>query len=656
MRRRATILVALLLTAAGYWAARPPALAPRDLDQLASRFQFRKIAIPESPEAPPTRQVRKVHPSLERIAAWVSSVGAAASVGDLDRDGLANDIVLVDPRSDRVRIVPAPVGPARYNPIVLDATDWTRGGYTPGTLAPTGSVIGDFNEDGWADVLVYFWGRVPLLYLRDPGRPLAPEAFAIADLVDGADRWYTDCATQADLDGDGHVDLLVGNYFQDGARILDPGATGVEVMHRGKSKALNGGFKHVFLWGGITAGAPPRVRYQEVRDAFREEVSRGWTVALGAADLDGDLLPEIYFAHDFGPDRLLHNRSSPGRLSFAELEGRRGWFMPKSCVLGRDSFKGMGCDFGDINGDGQLDIYVSNIATKFGLTESHFLWQHTGESGAMTRGVAPFVQNSEPLGLSRSGFGWDARLADFDNDGVPEAIQACGFIKGSVNRWPELQALGTSNDQIVHNPRFWPSFRPGTDLSGSDANPFFVRADDGRYYDVAPQLGLAEPKVSRGLAVADVDGDGRLDYVCANQWGPTVLVHNEASGPGNFLGLRLLRDRSTPAIGATATVTRRDGRRLVGQVDGGSGHSGRRSPELHFGLGAGAGLDPVRVDLRWRDLSGAVCEARRELVPGWHTIQLTNAASRATVAALAVQGHERPVVQHHPVVLSEQQP
>ena len=110
---------------------------------------------------------------------------------------------------------------------------------------------------------------------------------------------------------------------------------------------------------------------------------------MGAADLDGDLLPEIYIANDFGPDRLLHNRSTPGNLKFALLEGGRDFTTPKSCVLGHDSFKGMGVDFGDVNGDGILDIYVSNIATKFGLTESHFLWLSTGELGKMKEGIAP---------------------------------------------------------------------------------------------------------------------------------------------------------------------------------------------------------------------------------------------------------------------------
>ena len=343
---------------------------------------------------------------------------------------------------------------------------------------------------------------------------------------------------------------------------------------------------------------------------------------------------EIYFAHDFGPDRLLHNRSTPGHLEFAELEGRRDFTTPKSCVLGHDSFKGMGCDFADLNGDGLLDIYVSNIATKFGLTESHFLWQSTGHLEEMKHGVAPYVQSSEMLGLSRSGFAWDSRLADFDNDGVLEAIQACGFIKGKINRWPELQALGTSNNRLVHNPRFWPSFRPGADLSGSDWNPFFVRGTDGRYHDVAPLLGLAEPSVSRGIAIADVDGDGRLDFVCANQWGPSYFVKNQSPQAGGFLGLRLLRGKGSPAIGAVASVTLVDGRKLFSHVDGGSGHSGRRSPDIHFGLGAAGKSQPLPVEIKWRSSEGKIRQITLQLAPGWHTVQLPPAEGLARASQL----------------------
>lgn len=657
-------IVAIVVVGVCYPFAKLPSISPTEQQALAARFKFERFPLPESPDHPAYKSVRKVHPSLERISAWTSSLGAAATLADLDGDSLPNDIIYVDPRTDLVTIAPAPGTGERYKPFALGTSTWTNGGYDLAALAPMGTVAGDFNEDGLIDVMVYFWGRTPLFYLRtasgnsSPGNParsneasLSTRAFVTRELVDTGELWYSTCALQADIDGDGHLDLLVGGYFQDGARILDAKADGTVMLHEGKSKALNGGYKHLFLWEGATAGQAPTARYREIKNVFSDDVARGWTLAMGAADLDDDLLPEIYIANDFGPDRLLHNRSTPGRPQFALLEGARDIATPKSCVLGNDSFKGMGVDFGDVNGDGLLDIYVSNIAAKFALTESHFLWLNTGQPDQMKHGIAPFVHGSEKLGLARSGFAFEARLADFDNDGVPEALQACGFIKGKINRWPELQALGTSNDQIVHNPRFWPSFRPGVDLSGHDWNPFFVRNSRGRYYDLAPALSLTEPMVSRGIGIADVEHDGRLDFVTANQWGPSYLFKNHAPSSNAFLGLRLLHPKGSPAVGAVARIRLPESyNQLVGYVDGGNGHSGRRSPEIHFGLGKWDKTKPVPVVIRWRDQAGRVQEVSQQLMPGWQTVTLGregNANQRViaqrpgTAAAPALQLFEK---------------
>jgi hypothetical protein len=644
--------VALVLVGTLYRLSQFPTLPGTEAEAIAARFRFEKLPFPE-PAGFPHKTVRQVHPSVAHLAAYFSALGASVALGDIDGDGLPNDLCYVDPRIDQVVIAPAPGTPQhRYEPFVLQP------GPLPydSTMVPTGCLLGDFNEDGLTDVLVYFWGRSPILYLQQPtaagGKWLTAQSFIPCELIEPWQRWFSCAATQADFDGDGHCDLVVGNYCADGGDYLDPHGHGRLPMTESLSRSYNGGGPHFFLWkkaAGRLGGKTPFVQFEKVDPEFDEadprriqEACHGWTLALGAADLDGDGLPELYVANDFGPDRLLHNRSQPGKLRFALLEGQRGFTTPRSRVLGQDSFKGMGIDFGDVNGDGWLDMYVSNISRPYSLFESHFLWLSTGQVERMKQGIAPYYDAGEELGLARSGWGWDSRLADFDNDGVLEAVQAMGFLKGTTNRWPEMHELAATNDQLLSDPRFWPDFRPGADFSGSDHNRFYVRAADGRFYDFAHRLGLDTPMVTRGIALADVDGDGRLDFAVANQWEPSFLFRNTAPHPGAFLGLHLrlpvgpqANDRtvvrnghpradrpSRPAIGAAVTVHLPDGRRLVSQVDGGSGHSGKRAPDIHLGLGnvpAGALLN---VDVRWRGADGKMRSRTLQVTPGWHTVWL----------------------------------
>ncbi|WP_169978937.1 CRTAC1 family protein [Tautonia rosea] len=621
--------------------ARLPVLSSSDRDRIAEPFEFTRQSFAEL-SGFRQKFVRKVHPSLRGHASWTSSVGAAVALNDLDGDGYPNDFAIVDPRIDQVIVGPVPGTDLRFDPFVLDPAPLS---YDSERMAPMGCLPGDLNEDGRMDLLVYYWGRPPIAFLcldETPGG-LNGDCYARCEVSPDGGRWYTNAATMADVDGDGHADLIVGNYHPDDALILDAQGTGHEVMQDSMSRAQNGGRNRVLLWSG--SGPGPMVRFREDREALADGRPNSWTLAVAAADLDGDLLPELFFANDFGPDQLLHNRSTPGRTRLVAVEGLKLLTTPNSKVLGNDSFKGMGADFGDLNGDGLLDLYVSNIAASYALEESHHAWISTGAVEQFRSGVAPYTDQSEALGIARSGWGWDTKMADFDNDGVLEIVQAVGFVRGQFNRWPELHELAMGNDELLRDPTNWPQFVPGDDLSGDDRNPFFVRSSSGRYYDLAPDLGFTEePGVSRGLATADVDGDGRLDFAVANQWASSSFYRNTGDDAGAFLGLHLLRPlrpgapgetrsrpghpgRDTPgspAIGATVIVSRLDGKRLAGQVDGGNGHSGKRSHALHFGLGRDpeARTEPVAVNVRWRHPDGTVDESNLVVPPGWHTVLL----------------------------------
>lgn len=682
------LIVALVPVLCLYLLSRQPTLAHQERNTLVSHFHFDIMPLPDpTVEDKPNQNlafktVRQVNPSLDTIQAWISSVGAGIAINDLDGDGLPNDICRVDTRTNQVIVQPVPgteevssrgdVG-GRYKPFTLDPSPLP---YDPTTMAPMGCLPGDFNEDGLTDILVYYWGRSPILFLRradSKGKPLTSKSYARCELIPHKDsakegeketpRWFTNAVTQADLDGDGHIDLVIANYFQDGAHIIDPHSSCKEQMQDSMSHAFNGGRKHFFLWQKGKGGSQPEATFREVvpelqgakgqrldRAAFEfEEVMRGWTLGISAADLDGDMLPELYLANDFGPDRLLHNRSTPGRLRFALLNGEKKLTTPKSKVVGQDSFKGMGVDFCDLFSKGRMDILVSDITGEYALEESNLIFVNTGEKAKMRSGVAPFEDRSEELGLSRSGWNWDIKTGDFDNDGVQEVIQAAGFVQGETNRWPELHEVAMGNDNLLHLPTSWHRVRPGDDLCGYQYCSFFARSASGRYFDIAKDLHLEDTMVSRGIATADVYGDGHLDFAVANQWRPAYFYRNRTNAlssqsgrPNAYLGLYLrlplagdahpsttthtgsptLPGDGRPAIGANALVTLPDGRHMVAQVDGGSGHSGKRSFDIHFGLGTLPAKTHLSVTLAWRDANGAVQQETHTFTPGSHTLVL----------------------------------
>ena len=206
----------------------------------------------------------------------------------------------------------------------------------------------------------------------------------------------------------------------------------------------------------------------------------------------------------------------------------------------------------------------------------------------MGRGSRPTWTVAGQLGLSRNGLGWDVKLADLDNDGALEMLQATGFVRGTKNRWPELQELATANDGLLADVRSWPRVQPGDNLSGHLHVPFFVRAGE-RFTDVSGELRLDYGRGSSQASRCSPMSMGKwdLDYAVAERWGPSTFHRNACPACGAFLGLHLrlpLRagepaatvfhdghpsraERDRPAVGAAVTVVLPDGRRLMGQVE-----------------------------------------------------------------------------------------
>ncbi|WP_067499223.1 CRTAC1 family protein [Actinoplanes sp. TFC3] len=632
LRRQAAGVVALLLIIGMYVVAHTPQASAADRQDAAQRYRFDPLSI-DLPGGFPQQTIRKVNGKYSGIAAWISSVGAGIAMNDIDGDGLANDLCVTDVRTDRVFVTPVPGGREnRYPAFALDT------GALPmnAAIAPMGCVPGDFNEDGRMDLLVYWWGRTPVLFLAEPAtsRPSAA-AFRPTEVVaprTGSDgtyagaQWNTNSVSVADFDGDGHEDIYIGNYFPD-SPVLDDTIDGGVSMNLSMSDAHNGGADHVLLH----TGAADSASYTDQGAVLPDKLSRGWTLASSATDLDGDQLPELYIANDFGPDGLLVNRSTPGHVVFQPATGKDSRALtPKSKRLGHDSFKGMGVDVADLDEDGLYDMYVGNITTSFGIQESNFAFVNTAADNAdlqrrLRSGEAPFHDRSSQLNLAWSGWSWDVKVADFTNSGVPDIVQTAGFVKGTVNRWAQLQELATANDTLLSNPTWWPHVRQGDDLAGGQHLLFHSRMPDGRYADLSPRLGLNIPVPTRGIAIGDADGDGRLDMAVARQWDTPIFYHNSSPGTGAFLGLRLRHEASagttgSPAVGAEVRVTTPDGRVLLGHVDGGSGHSGKRSFDVVIGLGQVS--TPVTADIAWRDRTGTAHRQQVTLAPGWHTLSL----------------------------------
>jgi enediyne biosynthesis protein E4 len=652
LRRMVPRMLAVVVAIALYIAA-SSAVAVSGVPQTAAHYKFQEmaIALPPGYDKQHMNTIRVVNPAFQKIRSWISAVGASIAVNDVTGHGRADGMCIVDTRTNEVIVTytPTAVAADRFTPFVLNPKPLPY----DDTMAPTGCAMGDFTGDGRMGFLVTYWGRTPILFLpKSTASTPSPGAYLPQELVPEASpdgqyhgaRWNTDAAYIADLDGSGHPSIIIGNYFPD-SDVLDPKGLKNVVMTNSLSSGNNSGGDHVLRWFAATSGTHPSATYVEQEDAMNFQISTGWTLAISGADLTGDGLPDVYIANDFGHGHLLYNESTPGHIKFVEAKGVRTPTAPKSFVLGNGSFKGMGVDFADLDSNGKFDFLISNINAAGGLEESNLVFINKAANDAdmahqLSQGVAPFSQEAQQYGLAWTGWCWDVKTGDFLNDGQQDVIQADGFLKGTINRWDWLQEAATQNDDLVSNPAMWPNFQPGDDVSGHDALAFYAKNTGGTYVNISSKLGLAVQTPTRAIATGDTTGTGTLDFAVARQWGPPAFYANTAPDRGNAFELELYRPSTdpadagkgleaigAPAYGATVTITTPQGTQ-ISQLDGGGGHVGFRSFDVHFGIGSYSG--PVSAHIQWRDVHGGLHEQTLSLMPGVHTLMLTDTAQEVS--------------------------
>jgi len=609
MRTRAQIIARLTLMAA-VLVAGVAWLSPRDAGVVPVDVRFVECAARSGCQN--VHSMVRLSQDFANIMPWLSSVGAAAAARDYDNDGDV-DLYVTNSGRDDANVLFENNGDGTFK----DVTQRARIGCGNLTGASMHAVWGDYNNDGFADLYVTKWAEPNQLF-RNNG----DGTFTDVSAESGTDYvGYGNGATFLDYDRDGLLDLLVGNYFA--AHLKDP-QTGQlvrnDLWHPVTTRVMHETFTHADN-GGVN------VLYHNRGDGTFEDVAAdvgltftGWTLAVGSGDLNNDGWPDLYIANDFGPDELYLNtgatENTPRFRLVIDTSGHPG--------IGADWWKGMNVDMGDVDNDGYLDIYVTNILEpRYKTDEGNMLWLNRTDPSQP--GGRRFVNIAKESGTFDGGWGWCGKFADFNNDGLLDIYTVNGFVTGDPthNYWYEIQEMVTQTKNQPADARDWPVMG-NRDLSGHERGRLFLqrpkRDDHGvpQFVEAAGHAGIADRYNGRGIALADYNQDGRIDIFVANQGAPSTYYLNEgASSEGSkgtasrrhFLRLTLTGRpdqaiqvtgrtlaSTRDAVGARVTVETGDVSQMR-EVQGGLGFAGQSERTVHFGIPNPESLRSVTI--RW---------------------------------------------------------
>jgi hypothetical protein len=490
---------------------------------------------------------KNVFGGLESKGYILETTGNGVAIFDYDGDG-RNDIFIANgTRLNSTAKSPPQLyhneGNGRFRDIAeaagLNETGWGQG-----------VCVGDYDNDGHPDLLVTFYGH-NILY-RNRGDGTFEDATAKAKLPTTGIRYGSGCSF-VDYDRDGYLDLVVANYVD-----LD------------LDKTPRPGQSDFCEWKSIPVMCGPRglpkahsVLYHNNRDGTFSDVTEAagllkpggrYGLGVAAADFDNDGWPDIYIACDMTPSLFFRNMHDG---TFEERGAEAGVAFNFDGALQA----GMGVAVADYDNDGRLDIAKTNfsgdLTSLFHNDDGKFFTDVSRESGLKARQY----------------LGWGVAFVDVDDDGWRDLIVANGHV------YPEVE---------------------GKQLGDTYLQPtiLYRNLGNGKFKDVTSEAGPAFQisRPARGLAVGDLDGDGRPEIVLVNMNSVPSLLKNDGQH-GHFLNLNLTGTKSNrSAIGARAIVTF-GGRKMMDEVMSGGSYYSQNSFTLHFGLRTATAVDSIEI--RW---------------------------------------------------------
>ncbi len=498
-------------------------------------------------------QAPTLDPKLDGIMPQVASMGASVSIVDFDRDGWP-DIYVTNSKEGSRNALYRNMHDGTFKDVApeLGIADVNQ----PGTGVSMGAVWGDYDNDGYEDLFLIKWGR-PELYHNDHGH-----GFTRVSEHAGLPAWINaNTAVWLDYDGDGLLDLFVGGYYSEVIDLWHLSTT--RIMPDSFEYAKNGGRKYLFhnLGNG---------KFEEVSAKLGIN-SRRWALAASAADLRGTGHPDLFIANDYGVSELYLNDGK----RFREAGEQTGvGFAPKS---------GMNVAFGDILNQGRYSVYVSNISEEGVLIQGNNLWvpkDGTAGDGLKFENLARDLGvelGGWSFGAQFGDLNNDGTLDLYLTNGYVS-------LDRNRTYWYDFSKVAGGNSTIIGDARNWPAM-DNRSLSGYQQKHVWLNDGAGKFLDVAQAVGVTDTYDGRAVALADLWNRGVLDVVVANQRGPLLVYKNTVSPDNKWIEFELEGTKSNrSAIGAEVTLFW-NGQHQVQEVSGGSGFSAQNQRRLHFGLG-----------------------------------------------------------------------